>query len=49
MTDTTIRVNSETRQRLKMYASLFDITQDEALQKALDEAGAPKLPENSND
>lgn len=43
MTDTTIRVRSETRQRLKVYASLHDITQDEAIQQLLDEADAPTL------
>jgi len=41
MTDTTIRVSTETRQRLKIYAAVYDESQDEALQRLLDEADAP--------
>jgi len=43
MTDTTIRVSKATRQRVKVYAGLIDGTQDEAIQKALDEADAPEI------
>jgi len=43
MTDTTIRVTKETRARVKTYAGMIDGTQDEAIQKALDEAGVPEI------
>lgn len=43
MTDTTIRVQSATRQRLKVYASLHDETQDAAIQRLLDEVDAPTV------
>jgi len=43
MTDTSIRVSSDTRQRLKVYASMQDVTQDEAIQLLLDEADAPEV------
>lgn len=43
MTDTSIRVSSDTRQRLKVYASMHDVTQDEAIQVLLDEADAPEV------
>jgi predicted transcriptional regulator len=37
MTDTSIRVSSETRRRLNIYAAENDITQDKAIQQLLDE------------
>jgi len=46
MTDTTIRVTTENRQRLKMYASKYDETQDEALERLLNEVDAP-VPEDT--
>lgn len=42
MTDTTVRVRSETRQRLKVYASMRGLTQDEALWELLEEADVPE-------
>lgn len=45
MTDTSIRVQIETRQRLKAYASLHGLTQDEAIRRLLDEVDAPELPD----
>lgn len=41
MTDTSIRVCSETRRRLNVYASMHDVTQDEALQMLLDKEEVP--------
>lgn len=43
MTDTSIRVQVETRQRLKAYAALQSMTQDEAIWNLLEEADAPQL------
>jgi hypothetical protein len=43
MTDTTIRVTKETRQRLKIYAGMIDGTQDDAINDALDAADAPDV------
>lgn len=45
MTDTTIRVQNETRQWLKVYASMHDFSQDEAIRHALSELDAPKPDE----
>ena len=49
MTDTSIRVTTETRKRINLYKSLFDISQNEAIQQALDEAGAPTLPDDKTE
>lgn len=43
MTDTSIRVSSETRQRLNVYASMHDLTQGEAIDQLLDEVDAPEV------
>jgi len=43
MTDTSIRVDSDTRKRLNVYASMHDVTQGEAIEQLLDEAGAPEV------
>lgn len=44
MTDTTIRVRKETRQRLGSWADLRDMTQDEAIWELLDRVDAPTPP-----
>ena len=49
MTDTSIRVWSETRQRLKVYGSLHDLTHGEAIQQLLDEVDAPEIGSENND
>jgi len=43
MTDTSIRVRSQTRDRLKAYAALQSMTQDEAIWHHLEQADAPEL------
>lgn len=43
MTDTTIRVSKETRQRLNAYASLTDVTQGQAIENLLDMVDAPEV------
>lgn len=46
MTDTSIRVRSETRKRLKAYAALMDMKQGEAIQHLLDQVDAPEPEQN---
>lgn len=43
MTDTTIRVSTEARKRLKAYAAVHDLTHDEALKQLLEQADAPEV------
>ena len=43
MTDTSIRIDSEVRRRLNVYASMHDITQGEAIDKLLEAADAPEV------
>lgn len=43
MTDTSIRVSSETRQRLKVYAAQQSMTQDEAIWHLLESVDAPEI------
>lgn len=43
MTDTSIRVSKETRQRLNVYASMNDVTQDKAIWNLLEKADAPEV------
>jgi len=43
MTDTTIRVSTEARKRLKAYAAVHDMTHDEALKQLLTLADAPEV------
>jgi len=43
MTNTTIRVSSTARKRLKAYAAVHDMTHDQALKQLLDEADAPEV------
>lgn len=45
MTDTSIRVSTETRQRLASWAELRGLTQGEAIEVLLDEVDAPRVPE----
>lgn len=47
MTDTSIRVYDRTRRRLNLYRAEYDISQDEAIQKLLDEVGAPEVSVNA--
>jgi len=46
MTDTTIRVSTAARKRLKAYAAKHDLTHDQALKQLLDEADAPEVVED---
>lgn len=46
MTDTTIRVSTEARKRLKAYAAVHDLTHDEALKQLLEAADAPEVVAN---
>jgi len=46
MTDTTIRVSKETRQRLGSWAELRDLTQGGAIEELLDRVDAPEVPES---
>jgi len=43
MTDTTIRVSTEARKRLKAYAAVHDLTHDEALKQLLEQADGPDV------
>jgi hypothetical protein len=43
MTDTTIRVSTAARKRLKAYAAVHDMTHDEALRQLLKRADAPEV------
>jgi predicted transcriptional regulator len=43
MTDTTIRVSTEARKRLKAYAAVHDLTHDRALKQLLEQADAPEV------
>jgi hypothetical protein len=44
MTDTSIRVEKSTRQRLNSFAGLRDMSQGEAIELLLDMADAPEVP-----
>jgi len=46
MTDTSIRVKKETRQRLASWAELRDLTQGEAIDDLLDRVDAPEVPDD---
>jgi len=46
MTDTSIRVSKETRQRLGSWAELRDLTQGEAIEELLNRVDAPEVPED---
>lgn len=47
MTDTTIRVSKETRQRLGSWAELRDLTQGDAIEELLDRVDAPEVPSDN--
>jgi len=44
MTDTSIRVDTETRRRLNSWAGLHGFSQGEAIEELLDRADAPTVP-----
>lgn len=43
MTDTTIRVSTAARKRLKAYAAKHDLTHDQALKQLLEAVDAPEV------
>jgi len=45
MTDTTIRVEKKTRQRLASWAELRGLTQGDAIDELLDRTDAPEVPD----
>lgn len=47
MSDTSIRVTDNTRRRLNRYRVKYDLSQNDAIQKLLDEAGAPEVENNA--